>query len=88
LERVNLRYWNSDEVKNLLPDRFIERQVGANFIDLIGSGKIISIYGPRQSGKTSLMGWVINKLLKKGCFPGNINYANMDYFHFILTDLR
>lgn len=90
MERINLRYWDEDEIRNLMPSNFVERIIGKNLFKALSSRKIVSIYGPRQSGKSSLIGWLINKLLEKGVKPQNINYASMDYLdlHSLFFDTR
>ena len=90
MERINLGYWKKDEIDRLMPANFIERAIGQNLVQALKSKKIISIYGPRQSGKSSLMGWLINSLLKKGVAPKNLYYASMDYFdlHPLFSDTR
>ena len=90
MERINLRYWSKEEISRLLPEKFVERDVGKVFLRAMESGKIVSLYGPRQSGKSSLMGWAIHKLIAKGIAPRNINYAAMDYLdlHPLVSDTR
>ncbi len=90
MERINLKYWNNDEIARLMPENFVERTIGQELFQALEAKKIISIYGPRQSGKSSLMGWLINVLLKKGIPPKNLYYASMDYLdlHLIFSDTR
>ncbi len=79
MERINLRYWSKERIKCLLPENFVNRQIGEKLFQAMETEKIIFLYGPRQSGKTSLIGWLIDELLKKGIPPQNINYAVMDF---------
>jgi len=90
MERINLRYWREEEIKRLLPEKFVEREIGSELLQAMESGKVLTIYGPRQSGKTSLIGWVIHRLLTRGVAPKNINYAAMDYLdvHPLVSDTR
>ena len=90
MERINLGYWNKDEIARLVPSNFIERRIGEDLFQALGSKKIVTIYGPRRSGKSSLMGWIIHRLLRKGVKPQNINYASMDYLdlHSLFSDTR
>jgi len=90
MERINLRYWDRERIKGLLPENFVERQISSKFFEALQSEKVIFLYGPRQSGKTSLVGWMINQLLKKDVPPQNINYAVMDFFdlHPLISDTR
>ena len=90
MERINLRYWDEDRIKNLLPSNFVKRNIGDSFLKAIETEKVIILYGPRQTGKSSLIGWTIHQLLEKGVKPQNINYASMDYFdlHSLISDTR
>ena len=65
MERINLRYWSKERIKCLLPENFVNRQIGEKLFQAMETEKIIFLYGPRQSGKTSLIGWLIDELLKK-----------------------
>jgi len=90
MERINLRYWNNNQIKALLPKEFIRREIGDKVLKFLESGKIICIYGPRQSGKSTLLGWIIHKLMDKGILLSQLNYASMDYLdlHPLIQDTR
>ncbi len=90
MERINLQYWNNDEIKALTPKNFIEREIGNELLLTMNSRKILFLFGPRQSGKTSLIGWSIHKLIENGVLRQNINYASMDYLdlHPLISDTR
>lgn len=90
MERINLKYWRREDVARLMPERFIPREIGEEAFKVLESGKILLVYGPRQGGKTSLLGWMIHKLLKQGIAPSKINYASMDFLdlHQLIRDTR
>ena len=90
MERINLGYWNRNEIARLMPANFVERAIGQNLLQALKSKKIVSIYGPRQSGKSSLIGWLIKSLLRSGVEPKNLYYASMDYLdlHPLFSDTR
>lgn len=90
MERINLRYWGRGEIERLMPERFIARETGNEIFKALESEKIILLYGPRQGGKTSLLGWIIHKLLEQGIPPSRINYASMDFLdlHPLIQDTR
>jgi hypothetical protein len=90
MERINLRYWNDKQIKALLPERFVHRELGDRLLEYLKGGKIICIYGPRQSGKSTLLGWIIHKLMDKGVSLSQLNYASMDYLdlHPLIQDTR
>lgn len=90
MERINLKYWSDDEIRRLGPQNFVKRDIGDSLIEALGRGKILFIFGPRQSGKTSLVGWLIQQLIKKGVKKERINYISLDFFdlHTFLQDTR
>jgi len=73
-----------------MPENFVNRELGADLLEAMDSKKVLFLYGPRQSGKTSLIGWMIHRLLEKGISPQNINYAVMDFLdlHPLISDTR
>jgi hypothetical protein len=90
MERINLKYWDSDRINSLMPENFVNRELGADLLKAMEGNKVVFLYGPRQSGKTSLIGWLIRKLLEKGVASQNINYAVMDFLdlHPLISDTR
>lgn len=90
MERINLRYWNDKQIKALLPERFVQRELGDRLLEYLKGGKILCIYGPRQSGKSTLLGWIVQKLIAKGIELSQLNYASMDYLdlHPLIQDTR
>lgn len=90
MERINLRYWNDKQIKALLPERFVQRELGDRLLEYLKGGKILCIYGPRQSGKSTLLGWIVQKLIAKGIELSQLNYASMDYLdlHPFIQDTR
>jgi len=90
MERINLRYWRKEAIARLMPERFIIREIGEEIFKALETDKIVLLYGPRQGGKTSLLGWMIHKLLRQGIPPSKINYASMDFLdlHPLIKDTR
>ncbi len=90
MKRINLKYWKDNDIKKQIPDNFVKRELCDTFYNVINSGKIIALYGPRQSGKTSLLWWAIQKLLIDKVPSQNINYATMDFIdlHTLLADTK
>ena len=79
MERINLKYWDSERIKGLVPENFVSRGLGKELLTAMEGGKVVFLYGSRQSGKSSLTGCAIHKLLERGVPPQNINYTVMDF---------
>jgi predicted AAA+ superfamily ATPase len=90
MERINLKYWGGERVSNLMPENFVERDIGTRLLEAMENSKVVFLYGPRQSGKSSLVGWAIHKLLERGVPLQNMNYAVMDFLdlHPLISDTR
>lgn len=64
--------------KSILPDGYIDRKLCESIIPFLDRDEIVIILGPRQSGKTTLLNWFIQKYQELGLAKENIFYLNLD----------
>lgn len=63
---------------SILPSNYIKRKMSDNILPFLDREEIILILGPRQSGKTTLLNWIIEKYLELKIPKDSIFYLNLD----------
>ena len=70
--------WDKAETIEFDSNRLIKRDAFPRLIKSMDTGKVEVIYGPRQSGKTTLLMFLIDYLNRSGVPAENIWYVNLD----------
>lgn len=78
LSTINLSNWDAYSIAHLVPDRVVRRDGLDALIPALADEEITVVIGPRQSGKTTLLGMLVHHLIQKGTDVRSIHFANMD----------
>ncbi|MCK4249290.1 MAG: AAA family ATPase, partial [Candidatus Omnitrophica bacterium] len=67
-----------EKSESILPDGYINRRLCEKILPFLDRDEIVIILGPRQSGKTTLLNWFIQKYQELDIAKENIFYLNLD----------
>lgn len=77
LTRIN-RWWTGGEVPGRIKKAEFKRRDFHSLKEILEEDEIISIIGPRQVGKTTVIGQLIEHQLEKGVNPERVMYIPLD----------